>query len=74
MKERFSHLTRTELLIMVMALLYILSPVDMVPELIAGPLGLTDDLAAAMVIGTTLLRSRNPAVIVSDPVAGPTQR
>ena len=74
MKERFSHLTRTELLIMVMALLYILSPVDMVPELIAGPLGLTDDLAAAMVIGTTLLRSRNPAVIVSDPVAGPAQR
>jgi uncharacterized membrane protein YkvA (DUF1232 family) len=75
MKQRLASLSRSELIIMLLAVLYIVSPADLVPELIAGPLGLTDDLAAAAVIGATLLRSRKATpdtntVIVSDPVAG----
>jgi uncharacterized membrane protein YkvA (DUF1232 family) len=66
-------LERTDLAIVIIALLYILSPFDLVPEIVAGPLGLTDDLAAAGVLAVTLLRarrSRNDAVIpgsVVDP-------
>lgn len=69
MKERFANLSRTELIIMLLAVLYIISPVDVVPEILTGPLGLTDDLAAAVVIGSTMLRSRGSAgtVIVSGP-------
>lgn len=68
MKQRLANLSRTELLIMLVAVLYILSPVDLVPEALAGPLGLTDDLAAAVVIGSTMLRSRGSGpVIVADP-------
>lgn len=57
------HLRRTDLLIVVLAALYILSPFDIIPEIVAGPLGLTDDLAAAVLIGTTLMRSRRAAGI-----------
>jgi uncharacterized membrane protein YkvA (DUF1232 family) len=74
MKRRLANLSRSELIILLLAVLYIISPADLVPELIAGPLGLTDDLAAAAVIGATLLRSRNPnanTVSVSDPATGP---
>jgi uncharacterized membrane protein YkvA (DUF1232 family) len=76
MKQRLANLSRSELVILLLAVLYIISPADLVPELIAGPLGLTDDLAAAAVIGATLLRSRKPTtnsktVVGSDPVTGP---
>ena len=54
------HLERTDLAIAIIALLYILSPFDLVPEIVAGPLGLTDDLAAAGVLAMTLLRARRP--------------
>lgn len=69
MKERLANLSRTELIIMLLAVLYIISPVDLVPEVLTGPLGLTDDVAAAVLIGSTLLRSRTrETVIVADPV------
>jgi len=64
-------LERTDLAIVIIALLYILSPFDLVPEIVAGPLGLTDDLAAAGVLAVTLLRarrSRNDAVITGSVV------
>ena len=68
MKQRIARLGRTELMIVLLAILYIVSPVDLVPEIIAGPLGLTDDLAAAALIGATLLRaSSNSTVVISDP-------
>lgn len=71
MKQRFANLSRTELVIMLLAVLYIISPVDLVPEVLAGPLGLTDDLAAAVVIGTTMLRARDGSrVVVVDPADG----
>jgi uncharacterized membrane protein YkvA (DUF1232 family) len=55
------HLQRSDLAIVVIALLYILSPFDLVPEIVAGPLGLTDDVAAAGILGMTLWRARKTA-------------
>jgi len=55
--KRFD-LTRTDKAIIAVAVVYVLSPFDLIPELIAGPLGLTDDLAALAVVGMTLLRAR----------------
>ena len=46
MKDRFPGMSRSDLLIVLVALVYILSPFDAVPEAIAGPLGLSDDVAA----------------------------
>ena len=53
-----SRFSKTDVAMMVMALVYILVPVDFIPELITGPLGLTDDLAATAMIAAILLRSR----------------
>lgn len=53
-----SRFSKTDIAMMTMALVYILMPVDFIPELITGPLGLTDDLAATAMIGAILLRSR----------------
>ena len=61
MMKRPLHLQRSDLAIVVIALLYILSPFDLVPEIVAGPLGLTDDVAAAGVLGMTLWRARKAA-------------
>jgi uncharacterized membrane protein YkvA (DUF1232 family) len=55
------RLQRSDLAIVVIALLYILSPFDLVPEIVAGPLGLTDDVAAAGILGMTLWRARKAA-------------
>lgn len=52
-----SKLSKPDLAIIVMALLYVLSPVDFIPELIAGPLGLTDDVAALAVITAIIMRA-----------------
>jgi uncharacterized membrane protein YkvA (DUF1232 family) len=55
------QLQRSDLAIVVIAMLYILSPFDLIPEIVAGPLGLTDDVAAAGVLGMTLWRARKAA-------------
>ena len=39
------------------ALLYVVSPVDVVPELLLGPFGLADDVAVAALAVTGLVRS-----------------
>ena len=68
-----SRLTKSDLLIIVLAAAYVLMPVDFIPEIIAGPLGLTDDMAALAVIGAIIMRSRNrtpePAPASADPDA-----
>ena len=51
-------LSRGDIVIIALAALYVIMPFDFIPEIIAGPLGLTDDVAAAAVIGATLLRAR----------------
>jgi uncharacterized membrane protein YkvA (DUF1232 family) len=35
-------------LLLLLSLVYLISPIDLVPELFLGPLGLTDDLAVAV--------------------------
>lgn len=52
-----SRFTKPDLAIMILALLYVLSPVDFIPELITGPIGLTDDMAAIAVIAAIVMRS-----------------
>lgn len=50
-------------LIAVAAIVYGLSPIDIIPELLTGPLGLTDDLAVLVGAGFgvwKLLKGRNP--------------
>ncbi len=56
-----SRFTKPDLAIMVMAVLYVLVPVDFIPELITGPIGLTDDMAAIAVIVAIFMRSFNRA-------------
>ncbi len=53
-----SRLTKTDVFLIVLAALYVLSPVDLIPELVTGPLGLTDDMAAFALIAATVMRAR----------------
>ena len=72
------RLQRSDLAIVVIALIYILSPFDLIPEIVAGPLGLTDDVAAAGILGMTLWRARksardqaNPPTAAEEPQQNP---
>ena len=51
----YPHLARGRIVLAVLGLLYILSPVDLVPEVLLGPLGLGDDaLMTAWIVGAVL--------------------
>ena len=52
-----SRFSKPDLAIMIVALLYVLVPVDFIPELLTGPLGLTDDMAALAVIAAIIMRA-----------------
>jgi uncharacterized membrane protein YkvA (DUF1232 family) len=57
-------------LVAVAAVLYGMSPIDVIPELLTGPLGLTDDLAVLLGAGVTvwkLVGGRNPATRKATP-------
>jgi len=45
------------LFVLVLALLYIISPVDLLPELLLGPVGLADDVAVGIGAGAACLKS-----------------
>lgn len=68
---RTPRLTRLEIATILLGLLYIVSPVDFVPEIVAGPLGLADDTAALALIAATVTRAmRRPHVVtVPSPTA-----
>jgi uncharacterized membrane protein YkvA (DUF1232 family) len=53
------QLGKQDWLIIVLAAVYVFLPWDIIPEIIAGPIGLTDDLGAVAVIMATLVRARN---------------
>lgn len=68
-----SKLSKPDLAIIILAIVYILFPVDFIPELITGPIGLTDDLAAMAVIMAVFMRAREkenttviPATVTHD--------
>jgi uncharacterized membrane protein YkvA (DUF1232 family) len=55
------YLTKFQLFTLVLAGLYIVSPIDFIPEIIAGPFGLVDDAAAFAVIIALLAGARSKA-------------
>jgi uncharacterized membrane protein YkvA (DUF1232 family) len=57
MMRTLRNLSHREIVIILLSLVYIVSPIDLIPELVAGPLGLTDDAPAAVLIGMTLWRA-----------------
>ena len=54
--QRFD-MSRRDCALLAVAAVYVISPIDIVPEIIAGPLGLTDDLAALTAVVWTLVRA-----------------
>jgi uncharacterized membrane protein YkvA (DUF1232 family) len=52
---RYEHLSRGRLVLLGLALLYLVSPVDLVPEAFLGPFGLGDDGVVALWLGGALL-------------------
>lgn len=55
------HLTKPQLTMIVLAVAYLVSPVDFLPEILTGPVGLTDDAAAFTVLISMLLAARSKA-------------
>ncbi|OOF37197.1 DUF1232 domain-containing protein [Rodentibacter heidelbergensis] len=43
---RFNRMNKTKLIKIILILVYLFSPIDILPEAILGPMGLVDDAAA----------------------------
>jgi uncharacterized membrane protein YkvA (DUF1232 family) len=52
---QYAELGRTRLAMLALALAYLISPVDLVPEVVLGLLGLGDDAVVALWLGGALL-------------------
>jgi len=74
---RYPYLTRGRLGLFVLALAYLVSPVDLVPEVFLGLLGLGDDAVVALWLGGTLLaetdryldwKREQPTIVEHPPV------
>lgn len=69
---RLSALPVTDLMLTLLGVLYLISPVDFLPEVALGPLGLLDDTGVlALVIAklTMMLDRRAAAMNAGDPAA-----
>jgi uncharacterized membrane protein YkvA (DUF1232 family) len=59
-----SKLSKTEVALIIAALLYVVSPFDFIPEIIAGPLGIADDAAILGLVAATIMRAtQRPQVV-----------
>jgi uncharacterized membrane protein YkvA (DUF1232 family) len=58
-------------LVAVGALVYGISPIDVIPELLTGPLGLADDLAVWLGAGTAIWKLLNGRSRRSNPIKQP---
>lgn len=47
-----------------MAIAYFISPIDLIPEAILGPLGYTDDLVVAALVLNIIINETDPAIIL----------
>ena len=56
-------LHKAEWFVVILAIVYVLSPADIIPEMVAGPIGLTDDVGALAVLATTLWHARRRAPV-----------
>ncbi|MFN8183620.1 MAG: DUF1232 domain-containing protein [Candidatus Nanopelagicales bacterium] len=62
-----TRLTKSQVALIIAGLLYVISPLDIIPELIAGPLGIADDAAILGLIAATILRAaQKPQVVTVD--------
>lgn len=62
------RLSKTQVGLIIAGLLYVISPFDFVPEIIAGPLGIADDAAILGLIAATVLRAaKKPQVVPVQP-------
>ena len=58
------HFSVTEVALIILGLLYVVSPLDLIPEAIAGPLGIADDAAILGLIAAAVLRAASPPTVV----------
>ncbi len=62
-----TSLNRTQVALIIAGLLYVVSPFDFIPEIIAGPLGIADDAAILGLIAATILRAvQKPQVVTVE--------
>lgn len=63
-----TRLSKTEVAMIIAALLYVVSPFDFIPEIIAGPLGIADDAAILGLVAATVMRAaKRPQVVPVQP-------
>ncbi|HRY09369.1 MAG: DUF1232 domain-containing protein [Actinobacteria bacterium] len=60
-----TRLSKTQVGLIIAGLLYVVSPFDFIPELIAGPLGIADDAAILGLIAATILRAAQKPQVVT---------
>ncbi|MCB9428715.1 MAG: DUF1232 domain-containing protein [Actinobacteria bacterium] len=66
-----NRLTKGQVALIIAALLYVVSPFDFIPEIIAGPLGIADDAAILGLVAAMILRASQKPQVVPVPVQQP---
>jgi len=65
-----NRLSKTQVGLIIAALLYVVSPFDFIPEIIAGPLGIADDAAILGLVAAMILRAAQKPQVVTVPADG----
>ncbi len=66
-----NRLSKGQVGLIIAALLYVVSPFDFIPEIIAGPLGIADDAAILGLVAAMILRASQKPQVVPVPVERP---
>ncbi|MEZ5118879.1 MAG: DUF1232 domain-containing protein [Candidatus Nanopelagicales bacterium] len=66
-----NRLSKGQVALIIAALLYVVSPFDFIPEIIAGPLGIADDAAILGLVAAMILRAAQKPQVVPVPVERP---
>jgi uncharacterized membrane protein YkvA (DUF1232 family) len=66
-----NRLSKGQVALIIAALLYVVSPFDFIPEIIAGPLGIADDAAILGMVAAMILRASQKPQVVPVPVERP---
>jgi uncharacterized membrane protein YkvA (DUF1232 family) len=62
-----NRLSKTQVGLIIAALVYVVSPFDFIPEIIAGPLGIADDAAILGLVAAMILRAAQKPQVVTVP-------
>ena len=65
-----NRLSKTQVGLIIAALVYVVSPFDFIPEIIAGPLGIADDAAILGLVAAMILRAAQKPQVVTVPADG----